>query len=113
MDTDTPPAQDAPLQPPAPFQALAHLLDGPESIEQAAILTQALKAVPDLQRWLRERRQHVVNTLHDRDKISYTDMAPHLEVTPERVSGIARGHSRSGGKKRRGQAEDPGPDGTA
>ncbi|MFJ9480288.1 sigma-70 family RNA polymerase sigma factor [Streptomyces mirabilis] len=106
---DTPPAQNTPPPPPAPFEALAHLVDGPESIEQAAILTQALKAVPDLQTWLRERRQHVVNTLHDRDGMSYTDMAPHLQCTPQRVSNIASGHSRSGGKARRGQATETEP----
>ncbi|MFF0588367.1 sigma-70 family RNA polymerase sigma factor [Streptomyces sp. NPDC003781] len=82
-------------KPPAPFEKLADLTGGGESIEQAVALTQALAAIPDLQKWLRERRQHVVRTLHERDGMSYTDMAPHLGVKPERVSGIARGHSRS------------------
>lgn len=81
--------------PPAPFKQLTALTDGPESLEQAKLLTDALNAVPDLQKWLREHRQHVVRTLHERDGISYTDMASHLGVKPERVSGIARGHSRS------------------
>lgn len=81
--------------PPDPFKQLAALAEGPESLEQAKLLTDALNAAPDLQKWLRERRQHVVRTLHERDGISYTDMAPHLGVKPERVSGIARGHSRS------------------
>ena len=81
--------------PPEPFKQLADLADGPESIEQAKTLTDALTAVPELQRWLREQRQRVVLTLHERDGMSYTDMAPHLGVKPERVSGIARGHSRS------------------
>lgn len=81
--------------PPAPFEQLADLAAGDESIDQAVALTQALAAIPDLQKWLREQRQHVVRTLHERDGVSYTDMAPHLGVKPERVSGIARGHSRS------------------
>lgn len=85
--------------PPEPFKQLAGLVNGPESIEQAKTLTDALAAVPELQRWLREHRQHVVLTLHERDGMSYTDMAPHLGVQPERVSGIARGHSRSPRKK--------------
>lgn len=84
--------------PPDPFQQLT-ALTGPESIERAQALTEALKAIPDLQRWLREQRQHVVRTLHERDGISYTDMAPTLGVKPERVSGIARGHSRTPRKK--------------
>jgi DNA-directed RNA polymerase specialized sigma24 family protein len=85
--------------PPEPFEQLAGLVGEPESIEQAKTLTDALNAVPELQRWLRARRQHVVLTLHERDGMSYTDMAPHLGVKPERVSGIARGHSRSPRKK--------------
>jgi ribosome-binding protein aMBF1 (putative translation factor) len=84
--------------PPRPFQQLT-ALGGPESIERAQALTEALNAVPELQRWLREQRQHVVRTLHERDGMSYTDMAPHLGVKPERVSGIARGHSRTPRKK--------------
>ncbi|MFJ7990359.1 sigma-70 family RNA polymerase sigma factor [Streptomyces sp. NPDC096351] len=80
---------------PTPFAPLADLLQGAETLEQAALLSDALLAIPDLQKLLRERRQHIVKTLHDRDGMSYTQMAPHLGVKPERVSGIARGHSRS------------------
>lgn len=86
-------------KPPSPFEQLADLVAGNETIDQAVALTQALTAIPDLQKWLREQRQHVVRTLHERDGISYTDMAPHLGVKPERVSGIARGHSRSPRRK--------------
>lgn len=86
-------------QPPAPFEQLASLAAGEAILEQAVALTAALNAIPDLQKWLREQRQHVVRTLHERDGMSYTDMAPHLGVKPERVSGIARGHSRSPRKK--------------
>jgi hypothetical protein len=84
---------------PEPLQPLEALTEGPEAIEQAKLLTEVLGALPDLQKRLRERRQHVVRTLHERDQISYTDMAPALGVKPERVSGIARGHSRSPRKK--------------
>lgn len=86
-------------KPPSPFEQLTDLVAGDETLDQAVALTQALTAIPDLQKWLRERRQHVVRTLHERDGISYTDMAPALGVKPERVSGIARGHSRTPRKK--------------
>lgn len=85
--------------PPAPFEQLKTLADGPETLDQAKALGDALAAIPDLQAWLRERRQHVVRTIHERDGVSYTDMAPSLGVKPERVSGIARGHSRSPRKR--------------
>jgi ribosome-binding protein aMBF1 (putative translation factor) len=93
--------------PPKPFEQLAKLTGTTETIEQAKALTEALAAIPDLQKWLREQRQHIVRTLHERDGMSYTDMAPHLGVKPERVSGIARGHSRS---PRRGTAEQKHPE---
>lgn len=80
---------------PNALRTLEALLEGPETLEQAAQLSAVLKNLPDLQSQLRERRQHIVRTLHERDGISYTDMAPALGVKPERVSGIARGHSRS------------------
>ncbi|MFE9003039.1 sigma-70 family RNA polymerase sigma factor [Streptomyces sp. NPDC007875] len=86
-------------KPPSPFDQLADLVAGDDSIDHAVALTQALAAIPDLQKWLRERRQHIVRTLHEQDGMSYTEMAPHLGVKPERVSGIARGHSRSPRKK--------------
>lgn len=95
---------------PEVFKPLVSLVEGPETIEQAALLSVALLAIPDLQRTLRQRRQHVVQTLHDRDGISYTDMAPDLKVKPERVSAIARGHSRSPRKK--GAAAPTEPEGS-
>ncbi|MCI3279131.1 sigma-70 family RNA polymerase sigma factor [Streptomyces cylindrosporus] len=90
---------------PEVFKPLASLFEGPETIEQAALLSVALRAIPDLQKALRKRREHVVVTLNERDGISYTDMAPHLKVKPERVSGIARGHSRTPRPRKRATAE--------
>ncbi|GES27886.1 sigma-70 family RNA polymerase sigma factor [Streptomyces angustmyceticus] len=86
-------------KPPSPFEQLADLAAGDATLDQAVALTAALAAIPDLQKWLREQRQRVVRTVHERDGISYTDMAPTLGVKPERVSGIARGHSRTPRKK--------------
>jgi ribosome-binding protein aMBF1 (putative translation factor) len=86
-------------KPPPPFEQLTALVASDETLDQAVALTEALNAIPDLQKWLREQRQHVVRTLRERDGISYTDMAPALGVKPERVSGIARGHSRSAKQK--------------
>lgn len=78
---------------PAPFAALTDLEAQPTT-EQARLLTAALKAVPDLQRWLRIQRQQTVRGLldsgHDRD-----ELAPILECSKQRVSDIASGHSRS------------------
>ena len=85
--------------PPSPFENLKHLAEQGDATQRAKDVGAALQAIPDLQKWLREQRQQVVLTLHERDGISYTDMAPALGVKPERVSGIARGHSRAPRKK--------------
>jgi hypothetical protein len=95
-------ASPEPSELPEPFRRLADLADGPASMEQVSALTEALTAVPELQRWLREQRQRTVLTLHERDGVSYTHIAGHVGVTPERISAIARGHRRSGGRTRRG-----------
>ncbi|WP_328434550.1 sigma-70 family RNA polymerase sigma factor [Streptomyces sp. NBC_00425] len=75
---------------PEPFAALADLAGDP-TIDRAVLLGKALKAVPDLQRWLREERQLTVRALLD-GPYDRNDLAPHLEVTPQRVADIAAGH---------------------
>lgn len=85
--------------PPDPFTQFSNLFKEPETLDQAAEISRLFEALPEFQRQLRERRRHVITTLHERDGISYTDMAPKLGVKPERVSGIARGHSRSSRKR--------------
>jgi hypothetical protein len=89
------------------FAVLADLAEGAGTIERAQRLTEALKAVPELQRWLRELRQADVNALHD-GGMTYLQIAPHIGVKPERASAIARGVSRSSNPGRRRSAE---PDG--
>jgi hypothetical protein len=92
-------------KPPAPFEGLAQLAAEPGTLDRAKLLTEALNAIPDLQKWLRQLRQDDVRSLHENQGLSYTEIAPHLGVKPERASGIARGASRStnpGGPGRRG-----------
>ncbi|MER6979640.1 hypothetical protein [Streptomyces carpinensis] len=83
---------------PEPFAALADL-EAEATIEQAQRLTAALNAVPDLQRWLRVQRQRTVRGLLDsgRDR---DELAPYLEVSPQRVSDIASGHTRHKGSRK-------------
>lgn len=92
MGTRYTPFMDTP--PPAPFEALAALMKQPGTLDRAKLLTEALAAVPGLQKWLRQLRQADVLALHE-GGMSYTDIAPHLGVKPERASGIARGAARS------------------
>jgi DNA-directed RNA polymerase specialized sigma24 family protein len=83
---------------PEHFEHLAALSDGPAELAQAVALTEALNNTPAAQARMRSERQRVINELHAAG-MSYTEMAPALGVKPERVSGIARGHSRSGGRR--------------
>lgn len=78
---------------PAPFAALAHLEAEPTP-EQARALTAALKAVPELQRWLRVQRQRTTRGLLDAGR-TREELAPILEVSKQRVSDIASGHLNS------------------
>ncbi|MFF4388572.1 sigma-70 family RNA polymerase sigma factor [Streptomyces sp. NPDC001552] len=78
---------------PAPFAALADLAGEP-TIEQAQALGRALKAVPDLQQWLRDQRQRTLRALLDGPHTK-EDLAPRLEISPQRVADIASGHGRT------------------
>ncbi|MGW2951549.1 sigma-70 family RNA polymerase sigma factor [Streptomyces eurythermus] len=78
---------------PPPFAALADLTAEP-TIEQARRLTAALKAVPDLQKWLRVQRQRTTRGLLDGGR-SRKELAPVLECSEQRVSDIASGHLNS------------------
>lgn len=82
------------------FDSIRAITSGDKTFDQAVALTEALNAAPEVLRLLRERRQQVILALHERDGVSYTEMAPGLGVLPERVSGIARGHSRAPGGNR-------------
>lgn len=89
MDADKPPQQ---------FADVARLVEGDPTLDQAAALTLALEAVPDLQRWLKTQRSRVVADLratHSRDEI-----AQHINCKPQRVSDIIQGHSRQAGPRR-------------
>lgn len=89
MDHDKPPQQ---------FADIARLVEGEPTLSQAASLTRALEAIPDLQRWLKTHRSRVVAELratHSRDEI-----AEHLNCKPQRVSDIIQGHSRQRGPRR-------------
>ena len=83
-----------------PFANLADLadLEGEPTIERAQTLGRALKAVPDLQTWLREQRQLTVRALLDGRPPRKT-WPPRLEVSPQRVADIASGHSRTKAKR--------------
>ncbi|MFF1962921.1 sigma-70 family RNA polymerase sigma factor [Streptomyces sp. NPDC058232] len=85
------------LELPAPFAALADLAGEP-TIERAQALGRALNAVPDLQAWLREQRQLTVRALLD-GPLTKEDLAPRLELSPQRVADIASGHGRSKAKR--------------
>ncbi|MEU7323375.1 sigma-70 family RNA polymerase sigma factor [Streptomyces griseoviridis] len=84
---------------PEPFAALAGLTAEP-TIEQARRLTAALKAVPELQRWLRVQREHTTRGLLDANH-TRAELAPILEVSKQRVSDIAAGHLNSAALARR------------
>jgi hypothetical protein len=73
------------------FKDLARALNKePGTLERAKMLGDALKAIPDLQSHLRELRRQDINTVRDRDGLTYADMQPVLEMDRHRISAIAR-----------------------
>ncbi|WP_037899880.1 hypothetical protein [Streptomyces sp. NRRL S-350] len=83
---------------PEPFAALAELIAGGPTMHTAAQLGEALNAVPQLQRWLREQRQDVFQAL--KTTHSNGEIATHLGLTTQRVADIASGHSHTKAPKR-------------
>jgi hypothetical protein len=65
--------------------------------------------VPDLQAWLREQRQLTVCALL-RGPLTKEDLAPRLEISPQRVADIASGHGRTKAKRTKPAARPPGAD---
>ncbi|MEW2568361.1 sigma-70 family RNA polymerase sigma factor [Streptomyces sp. NPDC047070] len=88
---------------PAPFANLAHLSADP-TVEQVRALTLALKAVPDLQKWLRHQREITTRGLLDGGKTA-AELAPVMEVGKQRVYDIASGHVNSATLARRAKAK--------
>ncbi|MFJ1607002.1 sigma-70 family RNA polymerase sigma factor [Streptomyces sp. NPDC088253] len=93
---------DQPQLPP-PFADLVGLTAEP-TVEQARRLTAALKAVPELQRWLRVQRQLTTRGLLDADH-TRKELAPVLECTEQRVSDIASGHLNKAALARKARRE--------
>ncbi|KQW13550.1 hypothetical protein [Streptomyces sp. Root369] len=83
---------------PEPFAALAEDLKADPTTDRARKLTAALKAVPELQRWLRSQRELTVRGLLDADHTA-AELAPVLEVGKQRVYDIASGHVRNKSQK--------------
>ncbi|WP_199570562.1 sigma-70 family RNA polymerase sigma factor [Streptomyces murinus] len=87
-----------PAKLPEPFAALADTLAADPTVERAQILGRALKAVPELQAWLREQRQFTMRALLDGPHDA-ADLAPRLQLSKQRVHDIASGHGRTRAKK--------------
>ncbi|MFF2612335.1 sigma-70 family RNA polymerase sigma factor [Kitasatospora sp. NPDC058046] len=77
--------------PPEPFAVLADLVAGGATMHTAAQLGEALNAVPQLQRWLREQRRSVLQEL--KATHSNGEIGSRLGLTAQRVADIAAGHS--------------------
>ncbi|MGA5497743.1 hypothetical protein ACPCSP_25605 [Streptomyces cinereoruber] len=77
---------------PDTFDWLAPLGTGEPTVSQAKDLTRALKDVPTLMKWLRDTRRDTTRALLDSGTVTRKELAPHMEVSVQRVSDIASGH---------------------
>ena len=89
--------------PPEPFEALRQLVDASATPKQRALdLGKALKAIPDLQKWLRHAREMTVAEMRD-EGMSHADVAKVLGISRARAQQIAEGRTT-------GKRADPGPE---
>jgi hypothetical protein len=98
---------------PEPFSSLAARIDSFErgTLERELLLTQLLKAVPELQVYLAELRREDANILKD-NGVSYTEQSKYLTdagypMTPNSVSNMARGVLSGKDMVRKGTAAAP------
>lgn len=98
--------------PPEPFQAVAHLAEDADPITRARAIGDALKAIPDLQKWLRSARQRAVLQANE-DGMTYPEIGRELGITGPRANAIANnsptgsGSGRPPGRPRKPPAGSP------
>lgn len=101
--------------PPDTFKAITHLADDPDPINRARIVGDALGAIPDLQKWLRNVRQQAVRQANE-DGLTYSEIGHELGISGPRANAIANnsqsgsGSGRPAGRPRKDKAP-PEPDG--
>ncbi|GAA2929951.1 sigma-70 family RNA polymerase sigma factor [Streptomyces enissocaesilis] len=78
--------------PPSPFENLKHLAEQGDPIQRAKTVGAALQAIPELQHWLREIRQGVVQEMRD-DGLSHAQVAAELSISRARAQQIAEGRT--------------------
>ncbi|MCZ4510464.1 sigma-70 family RNA polymerase sigma factor [Streptomyces sp. ActVer] len=88
--------------PPSPFEALKNLAEQGDATQRAKDVGAALNTVPDLQRWLREIRQHAVQEMHQ-DGLTYDQIGTELGMHRVRAHQIAEG--RTTGKRAKAEGE--------
>lgn len=90
--------------PPSPFENLKDIATEPDATTRAKRASEVLKAIPDLQKWLRPIRQHAVQEMHD-DGLSYEQIGKELGMHRVRAHQIAEG--RTSGKRADATSERP------
>ncbi|MCD9196091.1 hypothetical protein [Streptomyces albireticuli] len=96
--------------PPSPFENLKHLAEQDDAERRAMDVSAALRAIPDLQKWLREIRQGAVQEMRDRGA-SHAGVAKVIGTSRARAQQIAEG--RATGKRADDRRDEGGPDASA
>lgn len=78
--------------PPSPFGDLRRVAEEADDTQRAKAASDALQAIPDLQRWLRELRQSAVQAMRA-GGMSHADVAAELGVSRARAQQIAEGRT--------------------
>lgn len=95
--------------PPDAFTVVAHLAKNPDPISRARQVGDALKSIPDLQKWLRTVRQKAVIEANE-DGMTYPEIGRELGISGPRANAIANNsQSGSGSGKPAGRPRKPPP----
>lgn len=79
--------------PPSPFENLKHLAEQGDATQRAKDVSAALRAVPELQTWLRQIRQDAVREMRDEDGMSHADVGKEIGTSRARAQQIYEGRT--------------------
>lgn len=79
--------------PPSPFENLKHLAEEGDATRRAKGVSDALRAIPELQKWLRQIRQAAVQEMRDEDGMSHAQVAKEIRTSRARAQQIYEGRT--------------------
>ncbi len=94
--------------PPSPFENLKHLAEQGDPTRRAKDVSAALRAIPELQKWLREIRHAAVHEMRDEEGMSHAEVAKEIGTSRARAQQIYEGRTTGKRADELGADDSPG-----